>query len=257
MPRTSRLPRATTADAPAPREPDNDRGAQARAALVQAAVQIFGESGPGNASVREIAARSGQNIAAISYHFGGKQGLYLETMRHVAQVIEARFSDMLQEAEDFLETGRLRPAECLQHLERLLEHSTANSKDAEMVTLSSIIVREQTNVTDAFDVLYDGILGRLHRLGERLMAAYVTGSPDEPGFSVHYHALLSQSLGFRLARATAIRASGWKDIGRREEAEIRAVVLKHAELVLKGLRAEYQRAVPASRPRARQAPRLT
>jgi AcrR family transcriptional regulator len=251
MARTSRLQQAAPADASPARESDKDRGAQARAALVQAAIQIFGESSPDNASVREIAARSGQNIAAISYHFGGKQGLYLETMRYVAQLIEARFSGMLQAAEEFLETGSLRPAECLEHLGRLLEHSVANSKDAEMVTLSSIIVREQTKVTDAFDLLYDGILGRLHRLGERLTAAYVTGSPQHPGFSVHYHALLSQALGFRLARATVIRSSGWKDIGRKEEAEIRAVVLKHAELVLKGLRAEYLRDGPAARPRAR------
>ena len=35
----------------------------------------FGEKGFAATSIREIAALAGSNIASISYHFGGKEGL--------------------------------------------------------------------------------------------------------------------------------------------------------------------------------------
>jgi len=220
---------------------DNDRGTRARQALIGAAVQVFSESSLGTASIREIARLAGTNVAAISYHFGGKQGLYLAVMHHVVNVIAERIGPTLDVANAFLDASRHRPADCFEQLSRLLEVTVSNSKYEEIVTLSGIIVREQTQASEVFDVLYDGVLGRLHRTGERLMAAYITGTPDTPGFSIHYHALLSQALGFRLARATVMRTAGWQAIGEAEAGEIRAVVLEHARLVLKGLRAQYRR----------------
>jgi len=47
-----------------------------RAALTGAATQLFGERGFDGVRVEHIARRAGVNKAMISYHFGGKQGLY-------------------------------------------------------------------------------------------------------------------------------------------------------------------------------------
>lgn len=44
--------------------------------LLDAAVRLFAEQGFSKASVRQIAAAARVNVAAISYYFGDKQGLY-------------------------------------------------------------------------------------------------------------------------------------------------------------------------------------
>jgi len=52
-----------------------------RNSLMKAATALFAEKGFDGASVREIVTRARANQAAINYHFGGKDGLYLEVLK--------------------------------------------------------------------------------------------------------------------------------------------------------------------------------
>ena len=51
-------------------------GIEARAQLIRAAIKLFSDKGFAKTSTREIAQAAGANIAAISYYFGDKAGLY-------------------------------------------------------------------------------------------------------------------------------------------------------------------------------------
>jgi AcrR family transcriptional regulator len=51
-------------------------GAQTRQQLLEVAGQVFAEHGYARATSKEICERAGANIAAVNYHFGGKDGLY-------------------------------------------------------------------------------------------------------------------------------------------------------------------------------------
>ena len=66
-------------------------GHQTRLRLLDAGLAVFSEVGYHGATIREIAGRAGTNIAAISYHFGGKDGLY-------AEVVHAAFAEAAGEA---------------------------------------------------------------------------------------------------------------------------------------------------------------
>src|SRR5438067_7023582 len=50
--------------------------------LLEAAEEVFAQKGYEAASVDEITKRAGANRAAISFHFGGKERLYIETVKY-------------------------------------------------------------------------------------------------------------------------------------------------------------------------------
>ena len=57
------------------RKPRSD-GEQSRERLLVSAMRLFGQQGFSKTSTREIAQAAGANVAAISYYFGDKAGLY-------------------------------------------------------------------------------------------------------------------------------------------------------------------------------------
>jgi AcrR family transcriptional regulator len=54
-----------------------------RTRLIEAAITCFAEKGYDATGIREIAKLANANSALVQYHFGGKEGLYLETLRHI------------------------------------------------------------------------------------------------------------------------------------------------------------------------------
>jgi len=66
--------RATGAEGEARKQRSD--GAHARAHLLHAALRLFSEKGFAKTSIRDIAQAAGANVAAISYYFGDKAGLY-------------------------------------------------------------------------------------------------------------------------------------------------------------------------------------
>jgi AcrR family transcriptional regulator len=200
---------------------------------------VFGESGLEAATTREIAQRAQQNIAAIAYYFGGKEGLYLAVAGHIVEVIMAHVGPVMDEVEAFLAQPRRSQQRSLEYIQRLLELSIGTNQT--MIPVTGIIVREQTHPTKAFSILYDGCLERLQRLGAALIRAYIGNGASEKECIVRFHAMLGEALAFRFARETILRRAGWKDVGKAEETVVRNVVTQHAELILRGLRRHSRR----------------
>ncbi|MBE1531106.1 TetR family transcriptional regulator [Actinomadura algeriensis] len=86
---TDSRPRARRAPEPDERRLDAER---TRRLLLDAALDEFSAKGFAGARVQDIADRAGVNKQLISYHFGGKEGLYRELGRRWLER-EAEFND--------------------------------------------------------------------------------------------------------------------------------------------------------------------
>jgi len=74
--KTASKPRRTSAKRPPARAAMREDGAQTKQQLLEVAGRVFAERGYVYATSKEICERAGANIAAVNYHFGGKDGLY-------------------------------------------------------------------------------------------------------------------------------------------------------------------------------------
>lgn len=63
--------------------PPLDSTQDTRHRLLEAAILVFAEKGYDGAGIREIAQRAQANSALVTYHFGGKEGLYREALRSI------------------------------------------------------------------------------------------------------------------------------------------------------------------------------
>lgn len=56
--------------------------------IIKAAARIFAEHGYEGASIRRIIAKADVNVAAINYHFGGKEGLYRAVLKTALDALQ-------------------------------------------------------------------------------------------------------------------------------------------------------------------------
>jgi len=91
--RVGRLRRAQTAAVA--HEPDRET----RERLLEEARKLFAGRGFHRVTVREICTAARANVAAINYHFGGKEGLYREVLDRAAEVMR-QTTDQAREAGD-------------------------------------------------------------------------------------------------------------------------------------------------------------
>lgn len=196
--------------------------------LLDVAIDQFGRKGLEGASTRTIAAAAGTAMSSITYHYGGKRGLYLAAARHIADRMGERMAPALAAK------GRKAPGpeEARTELLAIVERFVGMMVHPESAAWARFIVREQMEPTEAFDVLYGGVMGRLV---ERLSALVVRIKGSRCTASearLRVIAIVGQALVFRVARATVLRATGWADVDESHAAEILRVVRAHTTAIL-------------------------
>jgi AcrR family transcriptional regulator len=173
-----------------------------RERILDAALDLFGERGFAGTSVRDIAGRAKVNVAAISYHFGGKAELYRAVAQEVIGGIEGR---VRSRAPGLIEAPPADPAGALAALEKLIETVVdVIVGPPEMRRVARFVIREQMQPTAAFEVLF-GTMSRLHMVGCRLFAAAAGLEPDAPETRLRVFLLLGQAIFLRIAEAAVLR----------------------------------------------------
>ena len=207
---------------PQTRRARRDRGADTRIQLIEAGLEVFGRLGFEGASTREIAKAAGANLAAIVYHFGGKEGLHLAVAEHVTGSIFAKIGPTLAaiSGTDAAATPKAARASLHQLIGTFIDVILGT---AEAERWARFIVREQMQPTAAFDVIYRFMSGAVSN-ATRLVAAAL-GKPEDTELRVRVFTMVGQVLVFRVAQTLVTRRMEWKQIGDAERALIKRVVL--------------------------------
>jgi AcrR family transcriptional regulator len=205
------------------------RSEATRAALVRAALELFGARGFEATSTREIAAASNANIAAIAYHFGGKEGLRTACADFVVAAIGEVFAAAEGEAEP---AGTLTQAGARGALSRIASGLIdAIVVRGEARPIVRFVLREMFEPSAAFERLY-GAIGPMHARA-CAMWSRATGAPAESEATrLAVFALIGQLIYFRLARPAVLRRMDWRDIGPAEGEAIKRLVIGNLDAAL-------------------------
>lgn len=173
--------------------------------ILEAALDLFGERGLTGTTVRDIAARAKVNIAAISYHFRGKEQLY----RAVAEAVIGRIGGRMRErAAPLLEKPPSEPAAALDALAdfvaALVEVIVG---PPEMRRVARFIIREQMQPTIAFEILF-ATMSQLHVVATRLFAIATGLDPDGEEAKLRVFLMIGQVLILRIAEHAVLRRLG-------------------------------------------------
>src|SRR5215472_9446785 len=76
-----------------------------RPALLRAAVEVIGETGPAAMSLRDVARRAGVSHAAAAYHFGDKAGLLTAVAAQGYRMLTQELQNARDSRRGFLEVG--------------------------------------------------------------------------------------------------------------------------------------------------------
>lgn len=213
------------------------RGEATRAALIEAAIEIFGRDGFDAASTRSIAEAAGANQALIGYHFGGKPGLYLAALEHIADRIGARMGPQAAAIEAELPEpsgggSGLAPARALALLQALIGGFADMLTGKESAGWAGLVLREQQRPSAGFDLLYARVMQRLLGVMRRLIACARRTDPDSEATRLTALTLVGQVLVFRVAHAAVARQMGWQEVGPREIGAIKQRLQSNVAAIL-------------------------
>ncbi|TIN20553.1 MAG: DUF1956 domain-containing protein, partial [Mesorhizobium sp.] len=177
-----------------------------RAALVRAALKLFGRQGFDGTSTREIAAEAQANIGSIAYHFGGKEGLRTAAADFIVETIQTVAGQALGNAQASAPVGpEAAQAQLFAALERMVGFVVASPQAGEIV---QFVLRELSHPTAALDRIYDGVFEPTHR---RLCQLWeqATGEPAESEATrITVFTLIGQVVYFRIGREAVMRRMG-------------------------------------------------
>ena len=183
------------------RRPARDADAGTRERLLRAAAAVFSEHGHEGGTVREVCRRAHANVAAVSYHFGSKDRLYLETLR---------WAMSLCQGEDTAELLAFSAREGLSKEEMLV--GVVRRFALGMLTPRPewhmrLIFRELTTPTIAIDAIVQEFLAPRFASLRRAVSPFLPGA-DDVTVALHVMSIIGQILYHGVFGAVARRFLG-------------------------------------------------
>jgi AcrR family transcriptional regulator len=175
-----------------------------RERILDTAEVLFAEKGFEAVSVREITAAASCNLAAVNYHFGNKENLYLEVFRSRwvprAQRVQESFRKSLAGKKS------MSPPAVVQALAEAFVEGPLS--DEERLRHSQLMSREMTQPTEAFEHVVEEVIQPFFReVADRLNSAF-TSEVGEEQTLLNIFSIFAMILYFNFARVAVSRLTG-------------------------------------------------
>jgi TetR/AcrR family transcriptional regulator, regulator of cefoperazone and chloramphenicol sensitivity len=205
-----------------PRRPRDD-ARDTRTAIIEAAMRGFGERGFAATGIREIATLAGTNVASISYHFGGKEGLRAACAEHIVKVL----GEVLAAAR--ADNSPPEDPEAAERALAALVHAFVRFLllEPQARLVAGFILREMAEPSAALDIIYEGLFEGLHRRLCAIWGVATGAAPESEPVRLAVFAAIGQIVYFHLGRPVVQRRMDWPTIGPPEAQAIAETVIRN------------------------------
>lgn len=197
--------------------------------LIHAAIERFGKRGFDAVGTREIAAAVGTPMSSITYHFGGKEGLYLAAAEHIFDHLQNQVAPRAEE----LPPPEASDAERIEGICASLRRMGKFMLSEGSAHFSLFIAREQQDPTPAvLDMLRERVIPMMFSLATQVRLLRPQLSKDEAKAVAVY--IFGMAITLRHARASLELLLGPAQQGDETKAMLLDQLEKSARAVLTG-----------------------
>lgn len=213
--------------------------AETRQQLLDAAAEVFAESGFRAATIREICQRAGANIAAVNYHFGDKEALYTEVLKFAFHRAYEKFPA------DFGLPARPSVEQRLQTFIR--SYLLRIFDDGPHAWHGKLMAREMIDPTRALDALVEDSIRPNARQLAKIVVELLGGRADEATVRLCGMSVVSQCLFYCHCRPVLTRLFPEQQYGPDEIESLAAHITRFSLAAFKQL-AKERRVAPKRKP---------
>ncbi len=172
--------------------------------ILSEAEALFAERGFYAVTVREITLAARCNLAAVNYHFGNKQNLYMEVFRCLwkprAERVLARFENLIEAQGE----------RSLQGIVRAVAEAFIKGplSDEERLRHAQLMIREMARPTEAFEMVIGDVIGPFQQKLVELIRPFMAREMGRVALLLHIQSIISMVTHFNFARHPVMRITG-------------------------------------------------
>lgn len=195
--------------------------------IIEAAIHEFAEKGYEQATTRDILDQAGANVAAINYYFKGKQGLYVEILLHIVEIVREQFKDiypqylLLKATMPNPEKSREILKICIRKFVELI------CSDKFSVDLGMIYIHEYTKASPYFETLSKGLNEIYFPIATTLLKDASEGTLTEKEANLQTVMLFSQIFSVLTRKEVILKTMEWQDYNEDAINEILSIIYRN------------------------------
>ena len=192
--------------------------------IVKTALLEFAAQGYEQTATRDILSKANANVAAISYYFGHKKGLYIEILTRIAKRIADAFQDLLP-AYAALKKQKATPKECEDLLKKFIRvFVELFCSDKQTTAMCMIFVREYVEPSREFKPFFQDINADYRRIFVDLLRRANHNELTQKEAVLQVVMLFSFIFSLVTRKKIIMDAMGWKEYSPHAVDELMSVI---------------------------------